>query len=244
MSISLGCNIYNDAAALRGLLEASARYFDNLFFVHAGPGGARSTDGTIEILEKFGATVVYDDIQKGFGYIRSRVIHECGCDWCFLMDADERFFPQINVMTCEGDESYPKVAAPNLTVTVKKDVIDQGGTLKQMIKSDGIFAIRTTRRHWFDFKMNRPAQNWLHNRDHQMRIVRNLAEIRYKTDVVMHEQIIDERTGKTPSFIAQDDMGGPFHDHFHLAFRTAYPGTKEFNEQNYDRLSRGEKMIA
>ncbi len=34
MSIALACNVYNDAFALRGLLETGSRYFDNIFIVH------------------------------------------------------------------------------------------------------------------------------------------------------------------------------------------------------------------
>lgn len=242
MSIALACNVYNDAAALRGLLESGARYFDNLFIVHSGPGGAHSNDGTIELCEKFGCTLVFDDMNKGFGAIRSRLIHDCGCEWAFILDADERFFPQLNVLVCSGDESYPAVPAPNLTVEVKRDVIDQGAHVKNLITNPETMALRSTRRHWFDFTMKKPTQNWLHNRDHQLRIVRNLADIAYVRDVVMHERLADRRTGKDPRFATQDDMGGPFHDHFHMAFRTAYPGHKERNEENYARLSRGELM--
>lgn len=241
-SIALACNVYNDAAALRGLLESGARYFDNIFIVHSGPGGAHSNDGTIELCEKFGCTLVFDDMNKGFGVIRSRLIHDCGCEWAFILDADERFYPQMNVLVCEGEEEYPKVQKPSLTVKVKKDVIDQGAHVKNLISNPDIMALRSTRRHWFDFTMRKPTQNWLRNRDHQLRIVRNLPEIAYVRETVMHERLTDKRTGKDPRFTPQDDMGGPFHDHFHMAYRTAYPGHKERNEENYARLSRGELM--
>lgn len=242
MSIALACNVYNDANALRGLLESGARYFDNLFIVHSGPGGAWSTDGTIDLAEKFGATIVFDDMDRGFGAIRTRLIHECGCEWAFILDADERFLPQQYVLKCEGEEAYPQVPNPNLKVTVTSDVIDQGAHLKNLISNPMTMAVRSTRRHWFDFTMRRPTQNWMSNRDHQLRIVRNVPEIAYVSDIRMHERLVDARTGKDPHFATQDDLGGPFHDHYHMAFRTAYPGTKEWNETQYARLSRGEKM--
>jgi len=242
-SLALACNVYNDAAAFRGLLESGAKYFDNMFIIHSGPGGAYSTDGTIEIAEKFGATIVFDDMDRGFGAIRTRLIHECGCDWAFIMDADERFYPHINVLTCEGTDAYPAVAKPNLKVNMKADVIAQGDHVRSIISQSHYMAIRTTRRHWFDFTMKRPTQNWMSNQDHQLRIVRNVDEIGYIRDVVMHERLVDSRTGKDPVFAHQDPIGGPFHDHYHMAFRTAYPGTKERNETNYSRLSRGEKMV-
>ena len=242
-SIALCINVYNDAIALRGLLETGSRYFDNIFAIHSGPGGSKSTDGTIELLESFGINPVFDDIQKGFGVIRTRLIHECGCEWAFIMDSDERFFPQLPVMVCSGTESYPGVAEPKLTVEHKRDVIDQGAHVKNLINNPATMALRSTRRHWFDFSMKKPTQNWLDNRDHQLRIVRNVKEIGYEKDRVMHERLLDSRTGKDPAFAPQDDMGGPFHDHFHMAFRRAFPGSKEWNESNYNRLSKGEKMI-
>ncbi len=241
MSISLCCNVYNDAHALRGLLESGARFFDNIFILHTGPGGAHSTDGTIELVEKFGATLRYDDIERGFGAVRTRLIHECGCDWAFILDADERFFPQINVIRCEGTDRYPNPPEPKLTVRHEKEVIDQGGQLKDWIQEPSLMAIRTTRRHWFDFGMRRPGENWELIWDHQLRIVRNVSDIEFS--LKMHEQLWDNRTGKTPKFRCQDPIGGPFHDHFHLAFRLAYPGSKEWNEQQYARLNRGEKML-
>lgn len=244
-SLALACNVYQDAAALRGLLELGASYFDNIFIVHSGPGGAYSTDGTIELVEKSGATIVFDDIQRGYGAIRTRCLHECGCSWAMIMDADERFYPQTRVLDCEGEDSNyrPGDPPPSLRTIVTDKVIDQGGHIRNLMKIPDIMAIRATRRHWLDFTMKRPTQNWLKNRDHQLRILRNVPEIGYSTDIVMHERLVNAKTGKDPAFAPQDDYGGPFYDHFHMAFRTAYPGTKERNEANYARLSRGEKMI-
>lgn len=228
---------------MRGLLEIGARYFDNIFIVHSGPGGTRSTDGTIELCEQFGVTPVFDDIQNGFGVIRSRLIHDCGCEWAMIMDADERFFPHINMMDCAGSESYPAVSSPQLAVTIKPDLIDQGSQLKWLISHPQFDAIRATRRHWFDFTMRKPTQNWMLNQDHQLRIVRNRGEIGYQTDRVMHERLIDSRTGGTPKFAEQDAYGGLFYDHFHMHFRRSQPGKKEANERNYSLLERGEAMI-
>lgn len=253
VSIAMVCNVYQDAKALRGLLETSAPFFDNLFIVHSGPNGAYSTDGTIEICEQFGATVVFDDISKGFGAIRSRLVHDCGCTWAMILDADERFYPTIPILHCEGNELLTNPAAdqprPNLSVHQRRpggqpgEILNQGQILRDLIKNPEWMAIRTTRRHWYDFSMRHPSQNWLKINDHQLRIVRNTPDIIYKTNVLMHEQIIDNKTNKIPNFPKQDDYFGPFHDHFHLFFRHTQPGYKEFNEQNYQRLERGEKML-
>ena len=40
MSLALCCNVYQDAAPLRGLLETGSRYFDDIYIIHSGPGGA------------------------------------------------------------------------------------------------------------------------------------------------------------------------------------------------------------
>jgi len=232
-SIAMCCNVYNDAPALRGLLETSARFFDELFVIHSGPGDARSTDGTIELCEEFGVRLVFDDIQKGFGVIRSRLIHDHGCEWGMILDADERFFPMLPEMDCGGD---PLRAIP------RGLPCHQGETLRRVISDPRAMAIRTTRRHWHDFSMTRPTQNWFEDRDHQLRIVRNVPEIGYEPDRKMHERLIDSRTGRDPAFYEQDDYLGPFHDHFHMHFRKSQPGKKEANEQNYSRLERGETM--
>lgn len=240
-SIALCINVYNDAQALRGLLESGSRYFDNIFAIHSGPGSKRSEDGTIELLESFGVNPVFDDIQKGFGHIRTRLIHDCGCEWAMIMDSDERFYPQIQVMTCEGTDRYPNVKEPKLVVTKHPQIIDQGAHIKNQINNPELMAIRATRRHWFDFTMNKPCENWMTVWDHQLRIVRNSPHISYSK--AMHEALWDDRTKKTPRYLEQDPTGGPFYDHFHMWFRTTRPGHKEGNEQNYARLERGEKMI-
>ena len=94
-----------------------------------------------------------------------------------------------------------------------------------------------------DFSMKKAAQNFSTIKDHQLRIVRNSPHIRYISERVMHEHLVDTRTGETPKFVNQDDVGGPFHDHYHCFFRRTYPGTKEWNEANYSRLERGEPML-
>lgn len=238
-SIAACINFYNDATALRGAMESASPFFDNIFCINAGPGGVRSTDGSIELCEQFGATVVYDDIQHGFGAIRSRLIHDCGCTWAFIMDADERFHSKIPVLHCEGSEAYPQVETPNLSTFKRADVHDQGAILRSLMERPGIKAIRTSRRHWFDFTLNKPTQNWLRVPDWQLRIVKNLPEVGYQKDRVMHERLLDESTGQDPASIDS----GLFHDHYHCHFRRTQPGFKEAREQNYSRLERGEAML-
>lgn len=242
-SICCSINFHNEAHMLPGLLEQASRFFDNIFCIDAGIGGARSNDGSIEICERFGATVVSDDIENGFGRIRSRLIHDCGCTFAMLLDADERFFPQIEMLHCEGIESYPQIESPNLSVHGRGEIINQGAMIREWMSNPETMAIRSTRRHWFDFTMRRPCQNWLHIPDHQLRIVRNTPQIEYEHGIKMHERLIDKRTGGEPVNMQQDQYRGPFFDHFHMFVRRNFPGKKEGNEENYRRMERNEPMI-
>jgi len=240
-SLALAVNFHNDANAMRGLLETGSSFFDNIFALDSSPDGRFSTDGSCELLESFGVKPILDDLNKGFGRIRTRLLHECGCEWCCIMDCDERFLPQVQAMTCEGTERYPAQENPKLLVTKLPDIINQGAHVKNQINNPELMALRFTRRHWCDFTMTKPAENWMTWWDHQLRCVRNHPSIHYTLS--MHEALIDERTGKTPVFLEQDPIGGPHVEHMHVFFRRAYPGTKQFNEENYARLSRGEPMI-
>ncbi len=242
----MSCNVYNDAIALRGLLETASQYFDELLVVHSGPNGAYSTDGTIELCEQFKVKLVFDDIDNGFGIIRSRLIHEHGCEWAMILDADERFNPAMPELICEGDATWDignPLIRPNLTITNTTNINIQGYVLKEFIqKNDSIMAVRTIRRHWMDFTNKNPTQNWNIIPDYQLRTVRNVPEINYVSDIKMHERLIDTRTGQDPLHVISNDLL-VFHDHYHPFFRNSFPGTKQFNEQNYQRLEKGEKTI-
>ncbi len=54
---------------------------------------SNSTDGTIEIAERLGATVVQIPFQT-FGQIRNDAIAACTHNWIFSLDADERCTPE------------------------------------------------------------------------------------------------------------------------------------------------------
>ena len=245
----MACNVYNDAMALRGLLETAQSFFDNIYIIHSGPGGAYSTDGTIELCQQFGVQPVFADINAGFGEIRSRLLHECGEAWCMIMDADERFHANVPVLECHGEGVWnPSLGfdnpLPDLRVVRRDDVVQQGRRLRDLIQRADLMAIRTRRRHWFDFSFKKPTQNWFKRHDHQLRIVRNIPEISYRADTRMHERIRDSRTGEDPHYYAGDDISGPFHDHYHCFFRKARVGHKESNEKEYSKLVEGGQMAA
>lgn len=243
-SIAACFNVYNDAAALRGALENAQSFFDNIFVIVTPPGGEKNKDdATCDLLREFGIEPRYGDINEGFGVIRTRLIHECGCDWAFLLDSDERFYPSQPVLLCEGSERFPQHEFPKLKITRRPDLIYQGQHIRELIKDSRYDAIKTIRRHWQDFSMKRPSENWEIHKDWQLRVVRNVQHISYRSDVRMHERIWDTRTNGEPRHFTADVHGGPFHDHFHVFFRRARPGHKEENERRYDRLAKGEAMI-
>ncbi len=106
-TIGLVANIYNEINALPGWLETHLPYFDDVRVTHAGPQGSRSTDGTIELLEKWRVPIDFDSIDDGFGAVRTRTIRRSPCDYVMLLDADERFFPVHRVMVCTGRSTPP-----------------------------------------------------------------------------------------------------------------------------------------
>ena len=71
VTIGLVANVYNEANALPGWLECHLPYFDDVRIFHAGPGGARSDDGTMELLEKWHIPVAFGAIDDGFGAVRT-----------------------------------------------------------------------------------------------------------------------------------------------------------------------------
>lgn len=247
MGIACCVNVFNDAPALRGLLETASSYFDNIYVIHSGPNGAYSTDGTIELLEEFGIKPVFDDISKGYGVIRSKLIHDSGESWSMVMDCDERFVPIIPILRCEGSDKWSPDRGFDKRVDLKVidtgEISNQGKLLKEIIKDEKIMAVRTIRRHWMDFTFKNPSENFNTVKDYQMRIVRNIAEIGYEPGRKMHEHLKDVRTGQDPVYFSADEFLGPVYDHFHCHFRKSRIGYKERNEKNYDRLNKGEPMV-
>lgn len=241
-TICCAFNVYNDANALPGMLENASMFFDDLFCIHAGPDGKMSNDGTIEILEKWNVRTVFADIMEGFGKIRTRLIHECGCDWCWISDADERFLPNFKVLDCHGDEQFPHTLTPKNHVGVLDPNYCQGRLLRNIIDGagDDYFSVRTIRRAWMDFTYAHPAQNWFKVPDHQLRCVRNNGHIGYTSDVKMHERLVDLRTGQEPKYFSVEDPArNVYHEHFNIFFKGQEPKQNTEDAETYDRLDPG-----
>lgn len=240
-SIGMVCNFYNEKNAIAGLIENASQFFDELTFMDCGPGGKPSSDGSLDILRSWGITPIQGDIHEGYGVIRTKLIHSTKCEWAMILDADERFLHTCPIFSCEGTEKYPETKNPNLAVGVELPAFNHGHQLRHMIENEcnGMDAIRTSRRHWFDFTFKKPCQNWREISDWQLRIVRNAPHIGYDPAIKMHERLMDMRTKKDPNFISGNQSRGPFHDHFHCAFK---PMEKEQNAEDvkiYNMLETG-----
>ncbi len=107
-TIGLVANVYQEANALPGWLECHLPFFDDVRILHAGPGGAYSTDGSIELLKKWNVPVEFCPIDAGFGVVRTLAVSLSPCDYVVLLDADERFHRYLRVLTCEGESTPQK----------------------------------------------------------------------------------------------------------------------------------------
>lgn len=240
MTISAAFNIYNDALALPGLLENVAGFFDDVFCIHAGPGGKPSTDGTIEILERWGVRVIWGKIDEGFGAVRTQLIREAKTDWVWIFDTDERFHPLAPVLRCEGDQAYPLTQEPNLRVVRQDGVFDQGSLLRCLMGHD-VLAIRACRRHWFDYTWKRPCQNWMNTPDWQLRIVKKHGDVSFLTDHRMHEKLRNVHTQEEPRYASeqQGDPRGLHVDHYHCFWKAQEPEQRKEDIAIYDALHKG-----
>jgi len=270
-TIGIVANIYNEANAITGWLESAAKFADHISVYHAGPNGAKSDDGTIEILEKWKIPITYGSIDEGFGPVRTKTVRTSPCDYVILLDADERFDAIAQVLGCHGEstpreevnqllydysnpnyvdsqviqpydakidftacpsnfENMAKLGA-NLTVSYG-EVYTQGAWVRDIIEKHDYDAIKSIRRHWHDFSMKRPTQNWHTEPDFQMRIVKNVDSVYFGGR--MHEGLHGAPNHYQPNF-----THGPFLDHFHLFFKKLEPTQRKHDIAIYNSINEG-----
>lgn len=258
-TIGLVANIYNEVNALPGWLETHTPFFDHVAVYHAGPQGSKSSDGTIELLEKWHIPITYGAIDAGFGVVRNNTFRCSPCDYVMLLDADERFYPIHRIMNCTGEstphsevdvilQSYDfsdlKTTLPNwenlasLGAKLRVDIHDtynQGARLRELIQGN-YDAIVTIRRHWHDFTFRKPTQNWHTDPDWQMRTVRNNPSICFDPSVRMHERL----QGAHNVFHAEQTRG-PFFDHFHFTFKRMEQEQRAHDVAVYNAINDGKK---
>jgi len=242
VSVSLGmaCNFYREPHALPGLLENASAFFDDLLFISTPPTGAKPDDESIAIIEKWGAKILYDTIDSGFGVIRTRLLHESTTEWAMLMDCDERFLPLMPVLMCSGGEKYPEVARPDLKVTIESPSYNHGRMLRSLIENQDFDCIRALRRHWFDFSMQHPCENWVERRDWQCRILRNRPNIGFKPEFKMHEKVWDfSRNAEPRMWRGEDPLRSIFYEHYHCLFKPMEGENNKEDAATYEQLEKG-----
>lgn len=232
-SIGMACNIYNDVNAVAGLLQTASEFFDELVFYHAGPQGKYSDDGTIEIIEKWGAKIVFGKMDDGFGVVRTAAVRACSTEWVVVLDADERFWPRAPLILPHGEEDR------KIYVQFFEDAYDQGALLRRIVRYSGIDAVYTRRRHWHDFTWKHPTQNWHTIPDWQCRIIRNKPHIGFKSEVRMHENMWDFERMAPPVGYWSDVHRGPFHDHYHCWFKPMERDQRAHDIAIYDAIHEG-----
>ncbi len=259
ITIGLVANVYNEVNALPGWLETHLPFFDEVRVLHAGPNGEYSDDGTIELLQKWNVPVVFGSIDDGFGVVRTKALRMSKCDYIMLLDADERFYPIQYVLDCKGentphsekdailnsydfrdlkskvpDWNYIARLGANLRVE-RFSLHNQGRLLKEILEDDKPDALVTVRRHWHDFTMQRPTQNWNFEPDCQMRTVRNDSSIGFDPGTKMHERLV----GATKISRAPTCEFGPFFDHFHFTFKRMEMAQRSHDVAIYDAIHQG-----
>lgn len=235
MSITAACNVYNEFHALPGWLECASQFFDEILVVNAGPGGKISTDGTLDVLRRWKIPCYSSSISKGFDGVRNELLHYCKTDWCCILDADERFMPNIPAFTCHGEgdvlPSFENIESlPDFTVE-HRDVYAQGAWLRDIMKDESLDAVVAIRRQWKDFTWRRPARNWHRFPDPQMRILRTGRGIRFEGK--MHESVVGVKKAFEPN-----QTHGPFIEHVSLPFKAMAPNDRREKLAVYEELSR------
>lgn len=238
VTVGLVANVFNEINALPGWLETHLPFFDDVRVLHAGPRGHYSTDGTVELLERWRVPVEFCAIDEGFGVVRTRAIRMSPCDYVMLLDADERFYPVHRHLSCRGEATpqsevdwilqsydFSGVNLPNWENVAKLGAglrvefgppYDQGAWLRRLLEDVRPDAVVTVRRHWHDLSLRRPTQDWGSNPDLQMRLVRKDQSIYFDPGTRMHERLVGAERLYRADTPAEH---GVYFDHFHFTFK-------------------------
>lgn len=243
---SIGCAISfrDEVNALPGFLESATQFFDFVFLADCSMDMTQSTDGSLDIIRKWGLPdPPLWSLANGFGAVRSQLVHSCPTDWTVIMDADERLSVSMPLLKCEGTDRYPAVQNPKLEVKVIGGVYNQREMLMEKImaaESKGIKTVRFQRRHWFDFSQNRPCENWSIIKDYQLRCIKSRAGVGYTEKPRMHERAFDFSLNKEPEYVPDDDVRGPYFDHYHCFFKPMEKEQRAADIAAYDQLDKSD----
>ena len=81
---------YNEEANLADCLQSLHGTVDQIVVLDSG-----STDATLAIANRFGATVAVTDVWQGFGHQKNAALAMATTDWVLSIDADERLTPLL-----------------------------------------------------------------------------------------------------------------------------------------------------
>lgn len=244
-TITASCHFFNEINALGGWLESASQWADHILLVNCGPGGELSSDGSIELCEKWGVDLRFSSIDDGFGVVRTSLIGMCPTEWVWIGDADERIYRFAPRLKCIGTDRYTGIGYPDfvdldLGVQVV-GVYDQIEVLRSLMLPQ-YDAIVTSRRHWQTFHIDRPSQSWHIEPDWQARILRCSQHIGYRAEIRMHEQLCDFRTNATPNWYQPTvENVEVFFEHFHLPFKRMEHEQRQHDIQIYDSIHAGNK---
>lgn len=245
MSIGCAATFRDECNALPGFLESASYFFDHIFLADCSPDMTASSDGSLDIIRKWGLPdPPLWNLSDGFGSVRSQLIQSSPTDWTVILDIDERMQVYCPVMDCTGEDRYPAVSKPQLTVECSEPYFNQRSFLLEKINAAdklGIKAIRFQRRHWFDFTFTRPCENWTIIKDYQLRCMKSRSGVGFTREPKMHERAWDFDLKRDPSYIPDDDRKGPFIDHFHCHFKPMEKEQRLADIAAYDALCKSEQ---
>lgn len=244
MSIGCAATFRDEVNALPGFLESASQFFDFIYLADCSMDMTPSTDGSLDIIRKWGLPdPPLWSLANGFGAVRSQLVHSCPTDWVVVMDCDERMGVTARVMWCQGEDRYPAVQKPNLRV-MSGEPYDHKKVLMDKISeadSKGVKCVRFSRRHWFDFSMTRPCENWNMIRDFQMRCMKARAGVGFTVEPKMHERAHDFDLNRDPSYIEDHPKYGPFLDHFHCHYKPMEKDQRQADIAAYDALHKSDQ---
>jgi len=88
MSISVYIITFNEADKISDCIS-TVLWADEVIVADSN-----SSDGTVEIAKKMGATVINIPF-NGFGDLRNQAVSHCNCEWILSIDSDERCTPRV-----------------------------------------------------------------------------------------------------------------------------------------------------
>lgn len=246
MSTSIGvvATFRDEVNAMPGFLEMASRFFDEIFLADCSIDMTPSGDGSLDIIRKWSLPdPPLWNLSEGFGAVRSQLLRSIKTDWAVIMDIDERMQTIAEVMNCKGEDVFPAVQQPNLTVVNEGVYYNQREILNVKVEEaekQKIASIRFARRHWFDMTYKRPTQNWTIIRDYQLRCMKTGGVVGFRPFPKMHEQAVDYRTNRSPLYIPDDPFMGPYLDHHHCWYKPMEKEQRASDIAAYDSLHKSE----